>query len=200
MSSKDSSPPKPTFADVVKAGLKDNSSAVTTTPPPPAVVPESTPKPEPKVTTKVIASCPGPSPQERGYPLGFESEEQFDKCMKELEAALAKEGIKATAVGVRGSSVTVVSLNPRKKGNYFDKKGPGTSDVDVFFVTKEYLKSNPSNGFFHPDGLAKEYPSIDEWNRKWSKELKRDVTAAAFKPVAKMKPTSDDSIVHSGAL
>jgi hypothetical protein len=203
VSQKDSPPPKPkTFADVVKAS-KTTSPAVQ--PPPPAVIPVPTPKPPPVIATAVVGKCPSPSPRERGYPMGFKSQEQFKQCMQELEAALQKEGIKPSAVGVRGSAVTFNSLNPKKKGSYFDKKGVGKSDVDVFFVTKDHLNCAPSNGFFHAGKLAEKYPAIGEWNKKWTKDLGREVSAAGFKPgtkdkPTKMKPTATDSIVHSGGL
>ncbi len=123
--------------------------------------------------------------------------------MSELQTALTDSGIKASAVGVRGSSVTFKSNNPNKVGSYFDKKGKGKSDIDVFFVTTDRLKCAPSKkGIFYDSAVAEKYPAIDAWNDKWSKKLvpPRKVAAAGFKPSAAMKPTSADSILSSGAL
>jgi hypothetical protein len=150
-----------------------------------------------------VASCPTPSPQDRGYPLGFKDKAEFDECMGELETALSDSGIPTTAVGVRGSSVTFNSNNPNKVGSYFDKKGKGKSDIDVFFVSKGFLKVAPSNkGVFYDDAVAAAYPLIDAWNDKWSKKLKppRKVAVAGFRPSAAMKPSGADSILSSGAL
>jgi len=201
---------KKSFLDVVKANLpKDStpspavSSSAPVTVPSPSVVPKPAIKPPPVTTAKSSASCAPKTPKERGFPLGFKDKAQFDECMGELATALSDEGIDATAVGVRGSSVTFKSMNPRKKGSFFDKRGKGASDIDVFFVTDDRLKPRPTkSGMFHDSDMAANYPKIDEWNKKWSDKLdpKRKVAAAGFKPGASMKPTSAESIVHSGAL
>jgi hypothetical protein len=195
------------FADVVKASkAKDPAPSKVAAPakvPTPAVLPVAAVKPPPVAVASGVASCPSPSPQERGYPLGFKDKAEFDDCMGELDTALAEEGIDASAVGVRGSSVTFKSNNPNKKGSYFDKRGKGKSDIDVFIVTKDYLKVKPSKkGIFYDKDMAAAYPKIDAWNKKWSGKLdpKRKVAVAGFRPAAAMKPTGADSIVHSGSL
>ena len=141
--------------------------------------------------------------QARGYPLGFKDKAEFDQAMGELKSALEQEGVKFSAIGVRGSSVTVNSNNPKKKGSYFDKRGKGKSDIDVFFVTTDRLKSAPSKkGIFYDKDVAEQYPAISAWNQKWSAKLKpaRKVAVAGFRPFAAMKPSAADSIVSSGAL
>ncbi len=121
--------------------------------------------------------------------------------MTELESALKDEGIPVSSVGVRGSSVTYHSNNPKKVGSFFDKRGKGTSDIDVFFVTKAHLKPQPSKtGFFSDKKIAEKYPKIDAWNNKWTGQLGRKVAAAGFRPTAPMKPGNAEAIVHSGAL
>jgi len=206
LSTGDRSKPKLTWAQIV-GSKKDDAPVVTSGPPPgpptPSVVPTPTIKPPPVTVSGGVASCPSPSPQDRGYPLGFKDKTEFDQCMSELEAALTDSGINADAVGVRGSSVTFMSNNPNKVGSYFDKKGKGKSDIDVFFVTTDRLKCAPSKkGMFRDSDVAEKYPAIDAWNDKWSKKLNppRKVAAAGFKPSASMKPTSADSILSSGAL
>ena len=157
----------------------------TTSPPPPLVTPKPTAKPSPTKSTKPVTTCPSPSPLERGYPMGFDSKEQFEECMQSLCDKLSDMGISCSELGVRGSAATFQSNNPNKKGQYFDSRGKGKSDVDAFFVTDDRLKCYPSKvGFFHPDKVKAEYPDIDDWNDEWSKKLGRKIEAAAFKSSA----------------
>jgi hypothetical protein len=117
--------------------------------------------------------------------------------------SLEKEGIAVSAVGVRGSSVTVISNNPNKRGKRFDG-GKKASDIDAFFVPKGFLKCSPSGGGqFRDDDVAEEYPAISDWNQKWSEILNRPVAAAGWKAKVRKgshKPTAADSIVQIGAL
>lgn len=121
----------------------------------------------------------------RGYPMGFRNKEQFEQCMQSLCAAVANSGISCSSVGVRGTAATFNSNNPYKPGHYFDKKGKGTSDLDVFFVTDERLACAPSAAkFFHPDKIESNYPKIAEWSEEWTGTLGRETTAGAFKSSA----------------
>jgi hypothetical protein len=206
LSTGDSGKPKFSWAQVAGAKAKEPATVAATPaslPPPPSALPKASPKPPAVAVAKGAAKCPTPSPQERGYPLGFENREEFAVAMAELESILADEGIEATAIGVRGSSVTFTSNNPNKPGSYFDKRGTGKSDIDVFFVTDGYLACRPSRkGIFHDSEVAEHYPAIAAWNSKWSARLdpKRKVAAAGFRPGASMKPSPADSILFSGGL
>jgi hypothetical protein len=57
----------------------------------PMVLPTPTTKFPAVTVSKGMASCPTPSPQERGYPLGFKNKDEFNQAMAELQSALAKE-------------------------------------------------------------------------------------------------------------
>jgi hypothetical protein len=152
-------------------------------PPPPKAVPKPVPKPPPVVVGAVV---PCTDPLNRGWPLGFESEEQFQVCMNELYKACEESGITVKYVGVRGSAATYKSRNPHKKGQTFDSKGKGRSDIDAFFVTTDFFDDIRPNkdGFFHPDKMNREFPALKEWGKKWTKTLRRDITPGAFRPSA----------------
>lgn len=128
---KDKSPAsKPSWAQVVASstspppiqtsGQQPSSTAQppSSSPPPPKLTPVPVKKPGPVTTSKPVAPCT--NPQARGWPLGFESEQQFVECMDELEQACKDSGIALKGSAVRGSVATYTSRNPHKKGQHFD--------------------------------------------------------------------------------
>jgi hypothetical protein len=57
--------------------------------------------------------------------------------------------------------------------------------VDVFIELKEDIDLTDSKsipGFIHPDKLAKRYPALKQWSKKWTQKLGREITPGAFKP------------------
>lgn len=147
----------------------------------PKAQPKPADKPLPATSSKPVQPCFS-SLKERGYPLGFESQAQFDECMQDLCATAQQQGIECAVVGVRGSAATYESRNPRKKGQYFDSRRK-KSDIDAFIVTDSYVKCRPDRkGFCHPDRVAESYPTLDKWGEEWGKELGREITPAIHKP------------------
>ncbi|WP_207306760.1 hypothetical protein [Xanthomonas oryzae] len=119
----------------------------------------------------------------RNVPLGFESEAQFHVAAQELMDVMVENGINDATVGVRGSSVTGVSSNPRSE-NFGKPFGP-SSDIDMFIESAEVtsaFKKQPN--FVHPDRMIDAYPSLDAWSLKWSNILGRPISPAAWKPGA----------------
>jgi hypothetical protein len=115
----------------------------------------------------------------RSVPLGFQNEVQFSAAVNELQDALRASGINDAVVGVRGSSVTGQSII---KGTSF---GP-LSDIDFYVesgqLTQGYKTSTNIPGFVNPNKILPDYPLLDEWSRKWSNTLGRDVTPGGFVP------------------
>ena len=149
-------------------------------PPPPRVVPKpTTPLPSINSTSPVVPCFD--SIRDRGYPLGFRSEEQFAECMNELYQAADNSGIESEGTGVRGSAATYTSSNPNKPGAYFDSRSK-RSDIDAFLVSDGWLECRPDRkGFVHPDKVAEAYPKLVEWGQKWSQKLGREITPAIFR-------------------
>ncbi|MCG2594424.1 hypothetical protein LZ009_16730 [Ramlibacter sp. XY19] len=143
--------------------------------------PKPADKPLPAASSKPVQPCFS-SLDERGYPLGFENRDQFETCMEELCQTAQKQGIACKTVGVRGSAATYTSSNPNKKGQHFDSRGKGKSDIDAFIVSDSRLECRPNKtGFFHPDKVADAYPKLAEWGEAWSEELGREITPAVHK-------------------
>jgi hypothetical protein len=114
------------------------------------------------------------------FPRGFKNQAQFGQAMAELRAALRNSGVTDGVVGVRGSSVTGISSN-RNSPSYGQPFGPG-SDIDVFVQSSQLsgqYKGDPD--FVHPGNLLRDYPELRAWSRKWTIELGRDITPAAWK-------------------
>jgi hypothetical protein len=90
-----------------------------------------------------------------------------------------QSGVTDATVGVRGSSVTGVSLT---KGTPF---GP-QSDIDFFIESKQltdgYTTSKNIPGFVHPGKILPDYPLLQDWSTTWTNTLGRDVTPGAFVP------------------
>jgi RHS repeat-associated protein len=105
----------------------------------------------------------------RTYPRGFKNEKQFNQAMNELREVLAKEGIDdATAVGVRGSSVTGKNF---KQGTPFNEH----SDIDVFVESNKLLDGMKGNAYnmVHPQRIEGKYKGLADWSEKWSDILGR---------------------------
>jgi hypothetical protein len=115
----------------------------------------------------------------RTVPLSFNPPEQFATAAQQLQDALVQSGITDATVGVRGSSVTGVSLT---KGTPF---GP-RSDIDFFIeseqLTNGYKTSKNIPGFVHPGKILPDYPLLRDWSATWTNTLGRDVTPGAFVP------------------
>lgn len=115
----------------------------------------------------------------RTVPLGFNPPEQFTTAAQQLQDALVRSGVTDATVGVRGSSVTGVSLT---KGTPF---GP-QSDIDFFIesrrLTEGYKTSKNIPGFVHPGKILPDYPLLQDWSTTWTSTLGRDVTPGAFVP------------------
>jgi hypothetical protein len=115
----------------------------------------------------------------RTVPLGFNPPEQFTTAAQQLQDALVRSGVTDATVGVRGSSVTGVSLT---KGTPF---GP-QSDIDFFIesrqLTEGYKTSKNIPGFVHPGKILPDYPLLQDWSTTWTNTLGRDVTPGAFVP------------------
>jgi hypothetical protein len=184
-------PPKKSFLEAAKAAVpagKDKPADKARQEPAKNVAPQ--PKAEPKPAAKTLPASSSKSSvkpcfsslKERGYPLGFESRDQFEACMEDLCQEAQKRGVACKTVGVRGSAATYTSNNPHKKGHYFDKKGEGKSDIDAFIVSDSRLDCRPNrDGFFHPDKVAESYPDLAQWGQDWSNELGRDITPGVHK-------------------
>ena len=115
-------------------------------------------------------------------PLGFSSGEQFSSAAGELAEALQASGLSTNRLGVRGSAVTNISS---KGGSFrFERQGSiKPSDIDFFFEATDDLplKQRPNiPGFVHPRRINRQYPAVQAWSQKWSKELGREVTAGGF--------------------
>lgn len=185
-----SPPPKKTWAELA-AGAADKPApkpAAKSYEPPartgagePRVQPKPAARPLPAGGSKPVQPCFS-ALEERGYPLGFESRDQFESCMEDLCQAAQKQGIACKTVGVRGSAATYTSSNPHKKGQTFDSRGQGKSDIDAFIVSDSRLACRPNaSGFFHPDKVAESYPKLAEWGEAWGEELGREITPGVHK-------------------
>jgi len=110
-------------------------------------------------------------------PLGFESAEQFNQAVSELNNALAKSGITDGNVGVRGSSVSGVSF---KTGLPFG----ASSDID-FFVESDQLTSGLDTsrnipGFVSAKTINQNFSAIAQWSKNWTAILGRKVSVGGF--------------------
>ncbi len=114
------------------------------------------------------------------FPRGFKNQAQFDQAMAELRAALRNSGVTDGVVGVRGSSVTGISSNSNspRYGRLF---GLG-SDVDAFVISAQLSTIYGGERFVHPDDLLRDYPALEAWVDKWTRELGRDISPAVWKP------------------
>lgn len=179
--------PNPSWADIVAANTAPSSqSHAPSAPIPPAPPPIHQPVMGPTLATTSVSAVETCKKKiaARGFPNGFSTREEFRACMQDLCDTANAQGIVVKVVGVRGTAATFKSANPNKPGHHFDKKGPNSSDIDIFFVTDSFL-ANPArpnkHGFVHPDKIAEAYPDIEGWNQEWTTKLGRDATAAAFR-------------------
>jgi hypothetical protein len=117
----------------------------------------------------------------RTVPLGFQEEQQFMSAVVELHAALRASGISDATIGVRGSSVTGVSLT---KGTSFHLD----SDIDFFVesgqLTEGFSTSRNIPGFVHPGKFLSDYPLLQEWATTWGNTIGRRIILGAFTPGA----------------
>ena len=118
-------------------------------------------------------------------PRGFKDASQVQKCTAELQEALAKSGLDAKSIQVRGSSATGFS----RKGGEFRmeaQNGLKPSDVDVGIEFNEPVSgittSKNQPGFIHPDKMMKNYPDLQVWSEKWSEILGREITPGGWQP------------------
>jgi hypothetical protein len=184
-------PPKKSFLDAAKTSLppkQDKPVDKAAEAPAKAVAPQ--PKAVPKPATKTLPASSSKTSvkpcfstfKERGYPMGFKDKEEFESCMQDLCNTAQEQGIACKTVGVRGSAATYTSSSPHKKGQHFDSRGKGKSDIDAFIVTDTPLDSWPNKyGFFHPLDVAEEFPELAEWGEGWGKKLGREITPAVHK-------------------
>ncbi|WP_046243446.1 hypothetical protein [Hymenobacter terrenus] len=117
-------------------------------------------------------------------PFGFPNSEEFVQAGEDLKAALKESSLAYKSIGVRGSSVTGLS----SKGGSFRTKaqnGLNPSDVDVFIELSDDIDLTDSKsipGFIHPDKIAKRYPALKQWSKKWTQKLGREISPGVFKP------------------
>jgi hypothetical protein len=177
----DPGPTKPaktakTWAEVAKAQAEPSAKI-----PNPIAVPQPSVRPASTVTRAIV---PCGQTVEQGFPLGFENEAQFKKCMEELRDVCKKAGLEVVSLGVRGSSATYWSENPNKKGQHFDSLGKNTSDIDAFFVAEGSKKFDfDKKGFAHPR-IFRRNKNLRAWSKRWTKTLGRKIEPAAFHPEA----------------
>ena len=129
-------------------------------------------------------------------PRGFSNASQVQQCTVELEQALAKSGLDAKSIQVRGSAATGVS----SKGGGFRmeaQNGLKPSDVDVGIEfnnpVSNITTSKNQPGFIHPDKMMKNFPELKAWSEKWSNILGRDITPGGWQPGTL---PSDPSNIH----
>jgi hypothetical protein len=184
-------PPRKSWLDVASASLPaEKQKPADPAQSSPAKTVAAQPKAEPKPAAKTLPASSSKSSvkpcfsslDERGYPLGFESRETFEACMEDLCKTAKGQGIPCKTVGVRGSAATYTSSNPNKKGQYFDSRGKGKSDIDAFIVSDKRLDCRPNrDGFFHPDKVAESYPALAQWGEDWSEKLGREISPGIHK-------------------
>jgi len=114
-------------------------------------------------------------------PFGFKSAEQYNQAMTELDSAMKASGIDGR-IGARGSAVTGVR-SPKKAGGggLFDS-GKDISDIDVFIEARNLRGSTPRSPFTHPAYLQRQYPALQKWSQKWTKELGRPISVGGWQP------------------
>ena len=119
-------------------------------------------------------------PSAVAFPNGFKDQSQFDQAATELLAALRNSGINDGSVGVRGSSITGVSSNPNSPS--FGRPFGPKSDIDFFVQSAQITERFQGKKFIHPDELIDAFPALEAWSKKWTQELGRKITPAAWKP------------------
>lgn len=114
------------------------------------------------------------------FPNGFKDQSQFEQAATELLTALRNSGINDGLVGVRGSSITGVSSNPNSPS--FGRPFGPRSDIDFFVQSSQITERFGGKRFIHPDELIDALPALEAWSKKWTQELGRKITPAAWQP------------------
>jgi hypothetical protein len=121
--------------------------------------------------------------------LGFESPEQFGQFRSEMNDAFNKAGLADADVGLKGTSTTFYSENPGKPlGHHWDADPMNPGDYDLNISSPTMVKQlqdagiSPSEkyGVFKTRDINATFPELDEFQKKWSDILGRDVNFVGY--------------------
>lgn len=137
-------------------------------------------------------------------PLGFKNQEQFVKFQKNMTAALKKDGLDDSKVGLKGTATTFYSENPNKVlGHHWDAKKPtelGDFDLNLSskimtnHMNKLKIKPNEQYGVFTNRHMRSQFPELEKFSKDWKKTLGRDVNFVGY-PSKSIKYDSTEYIL-----
>lgn len=135
---------------------------------------------------------------QQSVPLSFANRKQFETFKQELAAALKKDGIPDSLIGLSGTSTTFYSDNPTKPLDYhFDAKGPNTSDVDLFIrgpgIAKRLKGAQMNKGNYTNASVRHACPNLAAFAKKWETTLGREVNIIG-KASPDTTPSRDPSV------
>jgi RHS repeat-associated protein len=122
-------------------------------------------------------------------PLGFDSTEQFNQFKAELDASLNDADLQDAEVGMKGTATTFYSENPGKPlGHYWDADPSNPGDYDLNLSSHEMstqmeeagISPSEKYGVYKTRDINATYPSLDEFQQKWSEILGRDVNFVGY--------------------
>ena len=131
-------------------------------------------------------------------PLGFESPEQFAQFKGDLNESLQQAGLGDAEIGMKGTSTTFYSENPGKPlGHHWDADpaNPGdydlnvTSDAMVSKMRDLGIQPSEKYGVFKTKDINSSFPALDDFQKRWTAQLGRDVNFVGYPKAVPRDPT-----------